>query len=156
MFVQRRELRERREKDRECPRVRLRPWVTSAGASSWAAASVSNLTGNFFLIASKPQSLFPQHPCLCLRLVTPPLLLSSPSSLSYGKPRDLRVNTYEQPHPEPLNYCCIAYLLLKVAKYNEVKACLPPCFSIFLVMMCSTEKMYASGADTDYQNKCSG
>lgn len=43
---------EGREADRECPRVRFRPWATS----SRAAASASNLTGNFFLHTSKPQS----------------------------------------------------------------------------------------------------
>lgn len=42
----------KRDRYRECPRVRLRPWVTS----SRAAASASNLTGNFFILASKPQS----------------------------------------------------------------------------------------------------
>lgn len=115
---------ERRERDRECPRVRLRPWATSADVSSRAAASVSNLTGNFFLLASKPQSqtLPPTSMSLSLPRHSTPSTLFSFIPLLW-KTRDLRVNTYEQPHPEPLNY-----LPLKVAKYNDGKTCLTALF----------------------------
>lgn len=67
---------ERREEDRECPRVRLRPWATSTDVSSGAATSVSNLTGNFFLCASKPQSQTLPPTSMSLSS-SPPLLLSS-------------------------------------------------------------------------------